>query len=150
MTTSAPNTQASTTAPPVPSVQSVTPKMGRNFAFHYEGPIAARQTPGCNTCIAAIGMQPPHVCMPGCAICSAGRTKVCPSHQGVDVALEDATVPDAMEALFESSKTVVKAALVGATGPSNVRIKIFGQSGMVDAPPRTVTVEITLLNEAPV
>lgn len=135
--------------PPVPPEpkKSAAPR-ATEFAFHYEGPISQRQTPGCILCIAAAGMQPPHNCMPGCAICAAGRTKVCTSHQGMTVALDEASVAPSMQGVFEAARAVAEKALAGATGASNVRIKMFGQSGIPDAPPRTVNVEVTLLNEA--
>jgi hypothetical protein len=115
------------------------------FGFMYEGPILARQTPGCVLCIAAAGMQPPHACMPGCAICSAGKDKVCPSHRGLEVALEGAQIPHDMGHAFSGVREVVQTFLEGADGSSNTRVKVFGQVGAPDAPPRALTVEITLL-----
>lgn len=118
------------------------------FSFYYEGPIGKRQTPGCIQCIAVLGMQPPHNCMPGCPVCAAGRTKICTMHQGMKVALDGASVPSSVRPVFEASRSTVEAALAGASDGSDVKLKIHGQVGTQDAPPRTLYVEVTLLNEA--
>ena len=148
MTTQAPNVPSAPDPVPVSPPAAPTPVSkpgGSEFGFNYEGPIEARQTPGCNLCIAALGMQPPHNCMPGCAVCAAGRTKVCTSHQGMKVAFDAAGVPKEFKALFDSARTTVETALAGAAPAANVKVRIFGQVGLPDTSPRTMTVEVTLL-----
>jgi hypothetical protein len=113
------------------------------FAFHYEGPIEAKMQPGCIWCIAAAGMAPPHECRPGCSVCEAGKSKTCQGHRGLGAAIEGASVPEEVEPLFDHALQTVGLALAGASG--HCRVKVFGQEGAPDAPPRTLTVEVTLL-----
>jgi hypothetical protein len=144
------------TMPPAPTAPSSTPPaavapaevsaIGEEYSFFYEGPIEKRQTKGCIYCISALGMEPPHNCMPGCAICAAGKSKQCTLHQGMHIALDQASVPKAVKGLFDAARSTIEKALEGAPGTSNVRLKVFGQNGLKDAPPRTMTVEVTLLD----
>jgi hypothetical protein len=115
------------------------------YSFFYEGPLQARQTPGCLHCIAAAGFAPPHACAPGCSICEAAKTKVCGAHRGLTAALAEAVTPKSEDGVFSAVRSTIDAALAGVDGPSKVRVKVVGSVGAQDAPPRTLTVEVTLL-----
>jgi hypothetical protein len=61
------------------------------------------------------------------------------------VALDAASIPEGAVTMFEATRATMESALQGASPAANVKVKVFGQVGAPDAPPRTLTVEVTLL-----